>query len=259
MINQPLDEVLRKLLTRVPSRSGTTYLLRDHAIEITTFQAVREQVWGKDYPGPFLPLVDADINSKPLADAVNDLARTTGCTAFIDPRAAGKAKTPVTARLRNTPLDTALRQLSDQAKLTAVAVDNTFIITTRARAKTAAGQERKLFGVERQGTILLPPLTFPPSQLPKVSLVLNQMPLTNAIEELTERLEFSIILDPRAREQAKTPLTARLCAVPVDEAVAVLADMAGMKSVHTGHLIYVTTPANAERFAAARTQATKSR
>src|SRR5262249_56653278 len=112
-----LDAVLRKVLARVPCQSGATFMLRRDCVEITTVAAQHEEVWGKDYEGPFLPLVHAELDKKPLAEALDELAKASGFNVVVDTRVAEKAKAPVSARLLNTPLDTAVRLLADMAEL----------------------------------------------------------------------------------------------------------------------------------------------
>ncbi len=53
------------------------------------------------------------------------------------------------------------------------------------------------------------------------------------------------MLDARVGEAAKVPVSAELTNVPLDTAVRLLADMAGLKSVQIDNVVYVTTPANA--------------
>jgi hypothetical protein len=140
MKNVRLATVLRKVLSRVPAGSGATWTLRDDRIEITTGQAQIAEVWG-DYPGPYLPLVWATLDKVPLEDALKDLAEQTDFNVVLDNRAGEKGKTPVTARLRNTPLDTALRLLSDMADLRSVHLDNVLYVTTK---ENAAAMEARL-------------------------------------------------------------------------------------------------------------------
>lgn len=134
MKNARLNRVLRTILRRVPASSGTTYSVRDDHIEITTNAFQRAEIWGS-YRGPYLPLVNATFDKSPLADATRQLADQAEFTVLIDSRAGDKAKTPVSARLLNTPLDTALRLLCDMADLRTVHLDNVLYITTRENAE----------------------------------------------------------------------------------------------------------------------------
>jgi hypothetical protein len=140
MKNARLSRVLNTVLRRVPAPSGTTYSIRDDYIEITTNYFQRAEVWGS-YRGPFLPLVNATFDKFPLEEAVRELADQVEFTVLVDSRAAEKAKTPVSARLLNTPLDTALRLLTDMADLRTVHLDNVLYVTTK---DNAAALEKRL-------------------------------------------------------------------------------------------------------------------
>jgi len=129
-----VERVLHKVLARIPSPSGATFLVRREALEITTGAALAAEVWPKDYQGPRLPLVHAAFDRKPLSEALRELARQSGMNVVVDARATEKAKVPVSARLLNTPLDTAVRLLADMADLKPFSLDNLLYVTMRENA-----------------------------------------------------------------------------------------------------------------------------
>jgi hypothetical protein len=146
MKNVSLDRIIRKVLSRLDVPA--TYTLRRdggtrYVIEITTVQAQRSEIWGAEYQGPFLPLVHADFKDRSLADALKDLADRTGYNVVLDARAAEKGKTVVSARLLNTPLDTAVRLLADMADLRPYLVDNLLYVTTKENAARLEQQEKQ--------------------------------------------------------------------------------------------------------------------
>jgi hypothetical protein len=143
MGNVRLEAVLRKLLARVPSQSGATYILRRDVIEITTTASVIREIWGTGYQGPYLPLVNKTFDNRPLEDALKDLAVANDYNIVVDSRVAEKAKTAVSARFENTPLDTAVRLLADMADLKPFLVDNVLYVTSRARAEQMEAQEKQ--------------------------------------------------------------------------------------------------------------------
>jgi hypothetical protein len=134
MIDVSLDTVLRKILARVPAESGVTYVVRDSAIQITTVAQFREEVWGKDYHGPYLPVVDVAVGNCPLQDALRDLAEASDFNIVLDARAGEAARHPVTATFKTTPVDTAARVLADMAGLKPVLVENVLYVTTPENA-----------------------------------------------------------------------------------------------------------------------------
>jgi len=128
------EAVLQRILARVPAPSGATFLIREGSIEITTNAASRAEIWGDEYPGPFLPLVHVHARKLPLDEVLKTVADRATLNIVVDPRAMEKAATDVTARLLNTPADTALDLLADMAGLQAVRVRNVFYVTTAEHA-----------------------------------------------------------------------------------------------------------------------------
>jgi hypothetical protein len=145
MKNVRLSRVLDKLLSRIPVPSGATYLVRSDHIEITTSIFQAQEIWGK-YGGPHLPLVNAVLEKCPLEDAVKELADQSAFNVVLDNRAADKAKTLVTAKFLNTPLDTALRLLADMTDLRSVHLDNVLYVTTKGNAAALQGRLDKELG-----------------------------------------------------------------------------------------------------------------
>jgi hypothetical protein len=146
-----LDTVLRLVLQRVPSQTGATYLVHRDGIEITTQHAARAEVWGPTYQGPFLPLVNASFEKRPLEDALKDLAEASDFNIVLDTRAGEKARTAVSARFTNAPLDTAVRLLADMAELEPFAQDNVLYVTTRDNAARLEEKEKKELHEQRKG------------------------------------------------------------------------------------------------------------
>jgi hypothetical protein len=139
-MNATLDTVLKKVLARVPSSSGATFLIRRDRIEITTVAEMRKEVWGPKYRGPMLPLVQISFDKLTLREALRELAHQAAYNVVLDAAAVEKAKTPVTAKLRNAPLDVAVRLLADMADLRSVQVANTLYVTTPEKADALRAQ-----------------------------------------------------------------------------------------------------------------------
>jgi hypothetical protein len=132
--NLSLAEYLPDVLEHVPSRSGTTFVLRRDHIEITTRAALRKEIWG-GREGRYLPLVSGRFVKKPMADVLQDLARQTNYSVVVDVRVEEKASKKVTAQFLSTPLDTAVSLLADMAGLEHVIRDNLIYVTTPENAK----------------------------------------------------------------------------------------------------------------------------
>ena len=161
MRNVRLATVLRTILDRIPGESKTTYIIHSDVIEITTqdFKDAEERAPKK--PLSF-PLINLEFDKKPLADALQELAETSGISVVLDSRADNASGNPVTTKLRDVPLDTAVRLLADMAGLRPVRMDNVLYVTTRENAKLLQEeQEERTLGkpdakTEDQGTVTDP-------------------------------------------------------------------------------------------------------
>ena len=134
-----LDRVLTRVLARLPVPAA--YLIRGDVIEVTTLAALRAEIWG-NYQGPYLPLVHAAFEGRPLAEALREVAAQSGLNVVLDGRCADQGKTPVTARFVNTPADTAARLLADMAELRPFLVDNTIYVTAKENADEMEQREK---------------------------------------------------------------------------------------------------------------------
>ncbi len=156
MKNVRLETVLRKIFARLPVPSGATYTIRRDRVEITTVKAQQEEFYrdhiramqnanpleavdGAIDPLRFFPLVHANYDKKLLEEALKDLAERSDVTIVLDTRAA-KDNPVVTARLANTPLDTAVQLLAEMSDLRSVAIGKTLFVTTAEKAKRLAEQ-----------------------------------------------------------------------------------------------------------------------
>jgi hypothetical protein len=97
---------------------------------------------------------------------------------------------------------------------------------------------RREFYPNRRSTEPLPPL---------LVLSYKETPLSKALDELPDLGEWSVVLDQDAvKEAAKKPISATLTNVPLDTAVRVMADLAGLKAVTVERVVYVTTREKAD-------------
>ncbi len=142
--------ILKKILSRVPSPSGATFLVRPDRIEITTEDAVRaelrlpaakrnaEGVTTERLP----PLTSEDFRKVPLDRALEVLAEATETNIVLDPRIEEKASVLITARLLNVPVETAIELLVEMAGLAVVRRDNVYYVTTAENAERFAQRRR---------------------------------------------------------------------------------------------------------------------
>jgi hypothetical protein len=87
-----------------------------------------------------------------------------------------------------------------------------------------------------------------PKPLPLVVIEFEAVQLDKALRELAAAADYNIVLDSRAADKGKVPVTASLINVPLDTAVRMLSDMVELKPVLLNNAIYVTTEKRADRF-----------
>jgi hypothetical protein len=151
-----LGEVLQVVLRRVRISCGATWLLRRDHIEITTWRVATAEIRDKGNVSPLegdliyrdsrpRPLVQIDLDSKPLSSALACVADRAGWNVVLDP-ATGKevGASAVSARLRNVPVDTAVLLLASQAGLGMAEVDNVLYVTTQEKATALAKRHAEL-------------------------------------------------------------------------------------------------------------------
>src|SRR5262249_4326407 len=128
-----LDQVVRKILSRIPTANEPTFLIHRRGIVLTTKKAASKLVLG-DENQPLPPLVHRKFDKRPLEDALGEIAALTDVNVVVDESIGDKAKESVSARMLNTPVETAVRLLAARADLTSLRIDNTIYVTTRDKA-----------------------------------------------------------------------------------------------------------------------------
>jgi hypothetical protein len=79
-----------------------------------------------------------------------------------------------------------------------------------------------------------------------VLMKFSEVPLEQALRQLSDKAGVSIVLDTRAKEKNAAPVSADFRHdVDTESAVRMLANMAGLRAVLMGRGVYVTTPENA--------------
>jgi len=136
-----MGDFLNIILARVPAKSGATYVIRDRSVEITTLAALREEL-GRKPDDRILPLVYLRLEKQHLENALQVLSDRTGMSLVLDPRAAEKAKAPVSVMFKSVPLDTVVRILADMTDLQAVRIDNMFYLTSPENADRLTRQNK---------------------------------------------------------------------------------------------------------------------
>ena len=180
-----------------------------------------------------------------------------------------KLDQPITIEFEpNTPLREALSHLAERYKMTVLVDTDAFKVDQNqpdvenqpvrlpkladVRLLTALRAIFQQVGADfytKDGVLIVVPLTcIETGRVFKhpVDVTFSKRPLADALSELSDLSGLSVILDPRGQADGTLAVTADFRNVPVQDAVRVLADMAGMKSVAMDNLIYVTSVANAD-------------
>lgn len=130
----PLRDLLRQILLGASPSADVVFLVRRTAIEITSADAMREELGIA--PEHLLPrLVSEDISKEPLGTVLDRLADAADTTILVDVTVQEKARLPVSARLMNVPLDTAVRLLTNMANLEMKRVDNVLYVSSAEKIK----------------------------------------------------------------------------------------------------------------------------
>lgn len=137
MTGVTLDALIRKILGRITTPPGmeATYMIQGDGILITTANVLVSQIWGNNHHGPFFPLVHPSFDEKRLDEVLKELAEMSGHNIAVDKRLAAKGPIPVTIKMTNAPLDTAVRFLADMTELDTVFLDNVIYVTTKENAE----------------------------------------------------------------------------------------------------------------------------
>jgi hypothetical protein len=174
----------------------------------------------------------------PLKEALSHIGERYGLTMLVDVNAfrtdmnfddvgASPVKLP---RLVNVKLRTVLRETLRQVEGDFYTKDDVLMVVPRKQIESGV--------VLRQS----------------IDVVLEKRPLAEALNELADMSGASIVLDVQRLKDPKFEVSADFHNVALQDAVRVLADMAGMKSVVMGNLLYVTSPGNADNLEKEKTQ-----
>jgi type II secretory pathway component GspD/PulD (secretin) len=184
---------------------------------------------------------DKKLDDAPLRDVLEFLSDKYKVTFVVDTQAfeqanvgGGKSVEDSQVRLPKMPgvaLETVLRYLTAQIDGTYLVRRNYIEITTRHR------QVLEAFG----------PAVSYESAPPTVNVAFEARPLDKALADLAAQSGKNLVLDPRVQDRETLTVTAQLLNTPIDSAVKVVADMAGLQPVVLENVYYITTKENAIR------------
>ena len=172
--------------------------------------------------------VNVEFVDQTLQAVLDQLSEQTKVKFIIDRVALGQVSgddpdLPVRVKLQDVKLRSAVRSILVQYGLTFVINDDTVIVTTEE-----AAFHRQL----RQ----------------RVQVSLDDTPLATALKNMGRTSAVNLVLDPRVPKPAReVKVTLDLEEVPLETAVFLIAEMAELKSVRVGNVLFVTTGERADK------------
>lgn len=169
--------------------------------------------------------VTIDIAEQPLSQAITQLREQTKVNLVLDKfsittMGVDPDSTPVSLKIKQGKLRTGLHSMLSQWNLTYAIVGDTLLITT---------EEMAIYRQMKQ----------------RVSVDLTKAELGKALRQLGKENGVNILVDPKLGKEAQTAITLELDDVPLDTAVRLIAESAGLKTARVGNVLMVTTKATA--------------
>jgi len=127
----------------------------------------------------------------------------------------------VTAKLSGAKGKQVLRTILDAQNLAYTILGDKVLISTEAEAQRRQLKQR-------------------------ISLDIDKTPLETALKDFSRAHGVQIVVDKKASKESQTEVTMQLEDIPLDIAVRLLCDHAGLKPLRMGNVLYVTTSANAK-------------
>lgn len=168
---------------------------------------------------------DLELTEQPLHLAVAQLREQTKVNFVLDRQAImmmGMApeEVPISAKLKNVKLRSGLRSVLGPYNLGYAVVGDTVVITT---------DDMAIYRQLRQ----------------RVSVNLDKASLADGLKQLVRETGANLLLDPRTQKEAQALVTLQLDDVPLETAVRLLAEMAGLRPVRMGNVLFVTSKTTA--------------
>jgi hypothetical protein len=166
--------------------------------------------------------------------------------------------------IEKQPLELAIRQLGDQAKINFVI--DTFQIQNLGIDLQGAEVNVKLQGVKLRSalrtllnqhnlgyavigdTVLITTeeMAMHRQMRQRVSVDADNLPVAKALKQLARETGTNVLVDARVSKEAQAPVTLQVDDVPLDTAVKLLAHLSGLRTVRVGNVLFVTNKETAE-------------
>ncbi len=135
---------------------------------------------------------------------------------------AGSSETTIELKLKDVKVRTVLTQLGHLTNLTYVIEQDVIVLTRTDQAFTRMLNQR-------------------------VSIDFSKEPLEKALKHLATETGVNLFLDPREAKKGTEPITLKLDDVPLDAALKLMTEMAGLRHVRVANVLMVTSNESAAR------------
>lgn len=171
-------------------------------------------------------VMDIDIENQSLQMAFAQLKEQTKINFVLDTTVVSMmgidtSNTPVNLKAPKKKLRVALKTLLAPYNLTFGIVGETVVIST---------EDMVVYRQLKQ----------------KVMLDLDKKPFAGALKQLGRETGVNVVVDSRVKNEADSPVTLQLEDVPLESAIRLLSEMASLKPVRVGNVLFVTTKASAQ-------------
>lgn len=170
--------------------------------------------------------ISLELADQPLAAVLGQLRELVKVHFVLDRHAlldfADPSELTVTVSVKQMKAGVVLRQMLAEYNLVPVVAGEMVLVTTPEAAARRQMRQR-------------------------VNVDLDSVPLQAALRQLARQTGTNLVLDPRLSKEGLTPVTLQLEDVPLETAVKLIAEIAGLKSARVGNVLFVTSEARAER------------
>lgn len=148
--------------------------------------------------------------------------------------------------MKNVRLATVLKHVTDQMDGVYLLYPDHIKIVSTARAATLTSPPIRDYQSPAEDSVPQESENDIIRSIPLVHANFKEVPLQDALREVELRTNRSIVLASQAGEKGKSAITARFTNVPVETAVAALAESAGLNVARKGNVLIVTTAERAK-------------
>jgi hypothetical protein len=165
--------------------------------------------------------ISLEITEQPLTLALNQIREQTKINFVIDKwtiqqMGLDPEQMPVNVKLKDVKVRTGLRSVLSPYNLGYAIIGDTVLISTDDMAMHRQMKQR-------------------------VSVELEKVDLAAALKQLSRETATNLMLDTRVGKEAKAEVSLQMEDVPLETAVRLVSEMAGLKPVKVGNVLFVTT------------------